>query len=259
MLDDVRIVLVRTFHPGNIGSAARCMKTMGLTQLYLVAPKQYPSAEAEKMAAGAADILESVTVVTDLYDAVADCNIVIATSARSRDYDTPVFSPEQAARFVGNHCGKNKTAILFGPERMGLHNEDLLLARYRIDIPGNPAYRSLNLAAAVQIVCYELFKAAQEQDCSEPARSLISSQPTINSPGNASSMPSTADFERFHAHLEAVLQRISFLRTHRGETLSRIRNLFDRAQLTSADLNIPRGILSAVEKKTADTQQEKPL
>lgn len=250
MLDDVRIVLVRTFHPGNIGSAARCMKTMGLKQLYLVAPKQFPSAEAEKMAAGAADILESVTVVNNLYEAVADCNIVLATSARSRDYDTPVFSPEQAASFVGAQSGANKTAILFGPERMGLHNEDLILARYRIDIPGNPDYRSLNLASAVQIVSYELFKAAQTLGCTEPSENGSSSQPTITPHNQASSMPSTADFERFHVHLETVLERISFLRAHRGETLSRIRNLFDRAQLTTADLNILRGILSAIEKKT---------
>jgi len=156
-LDHVRIVLVRTFHPGNIGSAARSMKTMGLSDLCLVAPKDFPSAEANKMAAGAEDMLETVTVVDNLRSAIADCTTIIASTARPRGYDLPELNPEEAAEMLVEGAKTNPVALIFGPERMGLHNDDIRLAKYRVTIPANPDYSSLNMASAVQTLSYEIF------------------------------------------------------------------------------------------------------
>ena len=146
MLENIRIVLVRTFHPGNIGSAARSMKTMGLSDLYLVEPKNFPSEEAIKMAAGAADVVEGATVVSSLAEAIEDCTVVVASTARPRGYDLPCLSPEQTALKLNQGAKSGPVALIFGPERMGLHNDDIRLAKYRVTIPANPDYSSLNMA-----------------------------------------------------------------------------------------------------------------
>lgn len=238
-LNNIRFVLVRTFHPGNIGSAARSMKTMGLSDLCLVNPKQFPDPEAEKMAAGAKDMIDNIRVESSLYDAVADCTVVAASTARPRGYDLPELSPEAAAKLLTKNAKSSPVALIFGPERMGLHNDDLKLAKYRITIPANPDYCSLNLASAVQILSYEIYKA---NIIDKPLR-------TAESP--LSQFATTEDTELLHQHLESVLHKISFLRPHQGETLLRIRHLLTRAQLTQQDLNILRGILSAIEKSIA--------
>lgn len=240
-LNNVRIVLVRTFHPGNIGSAARAMKTMGLSDLCLVAPKDFPSPEANKMAAGAEALVESATRVESLKDAVADCTIVAATSVRPRGYDLPVCSPEQASELLLEHANSSKVAVIFGPERMGLHNRDLELARYRIEIPANPEYGSLNLASAVQILTYELFKQAQRSN-TQPIQQ--------QRPRSTNERPTTEQLEMLHDHLERVLRRIAFLRPHEGETLERLRNLLNRSELDVIETNILRGILTTIEKNT---------
>lgn len=233
-LDRVRIVLVRTFHPGNIGSAARSMKTMGLSDLCLVAPKDFPSDEANKMAAGAEDMLESVTVVDTLKEALHDCTTIIASTARPRGYDLPELNPEEAAQMLTTGAQQNPVALIFGPERMGLHNDDIRLAKYRVTIPANPEYSSLNMAAAVQTLSYEIFKAAQ----------------STTKPSNKAQreLPSSEDIERFYEHLERVLKNIRFLRPHQGETLLRIRHLVSRAEPDVLEMNILRGILTAIEK-----------
>lgn len=233
-LDRVRIVLVRTFHPGNIGSAARSMKTMGLSDLCLVAPREFPSEEATKMAAGAQDLLTSVRLADSLPQAIADCTAVIACTARPRGYDLPSLSPGEAAQMLLDGARTDPVAVVFGPERMGLHNDDVQLAKYRLTIPANPAYSSLNLAAAVQILSYEIFK---------------QSLSTANSgPRSARELPTSMEVERLHAHLESVLKQIEFLRPHQGETLLRTRHLLNRAEPSTAEINILRGILSSIEK-----------
>ena len=236
-LDRVRIVLVRTFHPGNIGSAARSMKTMGLSDLCLVAPKDFPSPEANKMAAGAEDMLDCVTVTDNLQEAITDCTTVIASTARPRGYDLPELNPEQAAEMLVSGANTNPVALIFGPERMGLHNDDIRLAKYRVTIPANPDYSSLNMASAVQTLSYEIFKKANQH-------AVIAPQKTHRE------LPSSDDVERLYVHLESVLKDIKFLRPHQGETLLRIRHLITRAEPDVLEMNILRGILTAIEKNT---------
>lgn len=237
-LDNIRIVLVRTFHPGNIGSAARSMKTMGLTDLALVAPKNYPSDEAEKMAAGANDVLANASVYESIGDAIKDCTAVIASTARPRGYDLPEIGPSETAEILLNSAKTNPVALLFGPERMGLHNDDIQFAKYRVTIPANPAYSSLNMASAVQTLSYEIFKASQ-----------TSVKPdSIRAPRD---LPSSHEIELFYKHLEEVLKDISFLRPHQGETMQRLRQLYSRAEPDVLELNILRGILSSTQKTIA--------
>ncbi len=236
MLNNIRIVLVRTFHPGNIGSAARSMKTMGLTDLTLVEPRDFPSDEAEKMAAGATDVVANARLFDTLPDAIADCTTVIASTARPRGYDLPELDPEAAASLLVQDAQKGPVALIFGPERMGLHNEDIKHAKYRVTIPANPEYSSLNMAAAVQTLSYEVYKAAMR--CT-PMQEKAPAQRDL---------PTSEDIERFYVHLEQVLGDIRFLRPHQGETMQRLRHLFTRAEPDVLELNILRGILSAVEK-----------
>ena len=239
MLDNIRIVLVRTFHPGNIGSAARSMKTMGLTDLALVEPRDFPSDEAEKMAAGATDVVASARTFKSLPDAIADCTTVIASTARPRGYDLPELDPETAASLLVQDAQKGPVALIFGPERMGLHNEDIKHAKYRVTIPANPAYSSLNMAAAVQTLAYEVYKAATR----------VTPANAITPP--ARDLPTSEDIERFYSHLEQVLGDIRFLRPHQGETMQRLRHLFTRSEPDVLELNILRGILSAIDKTRA--------
>ena len=240
-LDRVRIVLVRTFHPGNIGSAARSMKTMGLSDLCLVAPKDFPSPEANKMAAGAEEMLESVTIVETLEEALKDCTTIIASTARPRGYDLPELNPEQAANMLISGAETKPVALIFGPERMGLHNDDIRLAKYRVTIPANPDYSSLNMASAVQTLSYEIFKQANTKNLSLTKKDLEQTQKEL---------PSSEDVERLYVHIEKVLKDIKFLRPHQGETLDRIRHFITRAEPDILEMNILRGILTAIEKNT---------
>ncbi|MFT5573656.1 MAG: tRNA (cytidine32/uridine32-2'-O)-methyltransferase [Cryomorphaceae bacterium] len=234
-LNRIRIVLVRTFHPGNIGSAARSMKTMGLSDLCLVAPKQFPSKEANKMAAGAEDMLAKVSVKSSLDDAIRDCTVVIASTARIRGYDLPELNPEQAAQMLVSGAKSSPVALIFGPERMGLHNDDIKLAKYRVTIPANPEYNSLNMAAAVQTLSYEIYK-----------NSTI--EAPIAAVQRGCDLPSSDDIELLFEHLEKVLKDIGFLRPHQGETLLRIRHLLNRTEPNKLEVKLLRGILSSIEK-----------
>ena len=237
-LQNIRVVLVRTFHPGNIGSALRSMKTMGLEDLCLVSPRDFPNDQANKMAAGAEDLLGRVKVVESLTEAIASCTLVIASTVRRRSYDLPELSPAAAARKLVVAAASSPVALLFGPERMGLHNQDLQHATHRVTIPATPAYNSLNMAAAVQILSYEIFKAAFKGGLNE-------SQPVVTA---TRELPSAEDIERLHIHLEKVLHDIDFLRPHQGETLQRLRTLITRAEPDLLETNIIRGILTAMEK-----------
>lgn len=237
-LANIKIVLVRTFHPGNIGSTARSMKTMGLSDLCLVSPRDFPSLEAEKMAAGAQDILADVSIFTSVPQAVAECGAIIASTARVRGYDLPKLNPQQAAQMLVEHAESSKVALLFGPERMGLHNQDIQYAKYRVSIPANPEYNSLNLAAAVQTLSYEIYK-----DFLRVKDNSIESYVD-----REKALPSSSDIERLHEHLERVLRQIKFLRPHQGETLQRLRHLISRAEPDVLELNILRGILKRIEQ-----------
>lgn len=237
-LDNIRIVLVRTFHPGNIGSAARSMKTMGLTDLALVGPKDYPSEEAEKMAAGANDVLNNASVHDSIADAIKDCTAVIASTARPRGYDLPEVAPCEASEILLNGAKTNPVALIFGPERMGLHNDDIKFAKYRVTIPANPEYSSLNMASAVQTLSYEIFKASL----------ALPSDSQLSSARVSRELPTSNEVELFYDHLENVLKDISFLRHHQGETMQRLRHLYSRAELDASELKILRGILSSTQK-----------
>lgn len=236
-LQSIRVVLVRTFHSGNIGSSARAMKTMGLTDLYLVNPKDFQKDQALQMAMSADDVVENAHHVDSLYDAVSDCSVVIGSTARSRGYDLPFLNPEQAAMLALDHSSKDhKVALIFGPERMGLGNEDLTLCTHRVTIPTNPDYSSLNISAAVQTICYEVLKNSLS-DVEEEKSELLTAFPT------------TENMEKFYTHLELTLNETGFInKSHPGEIMQKLRTLFSKAQMNEQELNIMRGILSSINR-----------
>jgi len=238
-LSAIRIVLVEPSHPGNIGAVARAMKNMALAELILVRPKAYPHAEATARASGADDLLARARVVGSVAEAVADCGFVAATTSRSRDHNFRALDLHEATERIFAMSERGPAAVLFGAERTGLTNEELALAHLLIRIPANPEYPSLNLAMAVQLVCYELFRAAGTPASSRP---LVESDVPL-APG--------ADMERFYAHLQEVLDEVDFRDRTQGGThlMTRIRRLFQRCEMDQNEVNILRGILTAVQSK----------
>ena len=246
VLDSIRIVLVQTYHPGNIGAIARAMKTMGLNELYLVDPKDYPAEEASNRAAGALDVLDNATVVATLPEALADCTQVFATSARKRNYTRPQVTAEEAAGWIKTNPNE-KIAIVFGRERMGLSNEQLGLCQQLLYIPGNPEYDVLNIGSAVQIVSYELFKQFGMHRDEIPTPDIIKGE-DINE-----EYASQQDMERFYQHLESTLSDTGFLvKNHPGEAIQRLQQMFARAQPNAKELRMLRGILGSVDKLTKE-------
>jgi TrmH family RNA methyltransferase len=226
-----RIVLVRTSHPGNIGGAARAMKTMGLTRLHLVAPLKFPHADATARASGGADVLDAARVHETLEEAIADCTLVIGASSRQRTLPWPVLDARAAAMRVA--ATPDETAIVFGAEQSGLDNRELERCNALLQIPCNPLYGSLNLAAAVQIVTYELRMAAHTPVAEERETPLATA----------------AELEYFYAHLQRVMEALDFLDPeHPKHLMRRMRRLFNRASLDQNELNILRGLLAAWEK-----------
>ncbi len=234
-LDTIRIVLVETSHPGNIGAAARAMKTMGLGELYLVNPALYPNAEATARASGADDVLARAVVCDSLDDALRDCTLVVGSSARMRTRRWPQLEPRAFAEKAVDEGRRGRVALVFGRERTGLTNEELDRCNYVVSISANPEYSSLNLAAAVQVFAYELRVAAQG-GVGEPA----------TEPGEE---PAAAeDVERFYEHMERTLVELGFLDPQNPRHLMRrLRRLYNRARLTHNEINILRGILSAAQ------------
>lgn len=236
-LDRIRIVLVNTSHPGNIGAAARAMKTMGLSRLYLVQPLEFPHAEATAMASTAVDVLLSARTFGSLDEALTDCVLAIGTTARSRSLEWPGLTPAESVQTLLQHSGKGDVALVFGRERSGLTNDELARCQFMTSIPANPEYSSLNLAAAVQVYGYEL-RQALEQGVSR------------NAGGEDDELPATnAQMEGFYGHLQQALREIGVIADDRPyETLlRRLRRLFNKAQLTITEINILRGILSAAQ------------
>lgn len=241
MLDNIRIVLVNTSHQGNIGSAARAMKTMGLSDLVLVDPVETPQSHASALAAGATDILANARTVSHLQDAISDCQLVLATSARSRTLDWPMLNPREAGARAVAEGAQGRVALVFGRENSGLTNDELQLSQFHVHIPANPEYSSLNLAMAVQTLSYEVRMAwlAQEADA-----------PDERAP---SPYPLGEDLERFYSHLESSLTRAGFIvRQHPGLVMNKLRRLFNRARPESNELNILRGMLSTYDKRMRD-------
>ncbi|MFT4764015.1 MAG: tRNA (cytidine32/uridine32-2'-O)-methyltransferase [Oleispira sp.] len=246
ILDSIRIVLVQTYHPGNIGAIARAMKTMGLKELFLVDPREYPAEEASSRAAGALDVLDNATVVTTLPEALADCTQVFATSARKRNYTRPQVTAEEAAGWIKANPNE-KIAIVFGRERMGLSNEQLGLCQQLLYIPGNPEYDVLNIGSAVQIVSYELFKQFGLHRDEIEASELDQISP------EGEEYASQQDMERFYQHLESTLSDTGFLvKNHPGEAIQRLQQMFARAQPNAKELRMLRGILGSVDKLTKE-------
>lgn len=233
----VRFVLCETSHPGNIGAAARAMKTMGFSDLVLVNPREFPSAEARARASGAVDLLEQVTVTDTLAQAIAGCGLVIGASARRRSLQWPELSPRECAAEAVQLATSKPVAIVFGTERAGLSNAQMDLCNALVYIPANPEYSSLNLAAAVQLIAYELRLAGDNPV--EPQKSEWS--------------PATADdMERFYEHLHRVLLSSGFLKPDNPRHLMRkLRRIFNRSRLDEHELQILRGILAAVEPREA--------
>ena len=230
----IRIVLVATRHPGNIGSAARAMKVMGLKELRLVAPEDFPSPVATALAAGAEDVLDAALVFADVRSAVADCGLVVGTTARTRELNWEIVEPRAAASGIVEAARSSGVAIVFGPERTGLENDDLGQCQRLITIPAAPEYASLNVAMAVQIVAYELWLAAR----SSPSPAASGDVP----------LASAHEMEQFYRHLDEVLEEVGFRdRTGEGHLQTRLRRLFNRTVLDQNEVNILRGILTAIQ------------
>ena len=247
-LSHVRIVMVNTTLPANIGSALRAMKTMGLCKLVLVAPKTYPHPDIDALAAGATDLIEQIEVVEQLEDAIADCHLVFGTSARTRTIPWPLLDARPAAKkslnAVAQH-GQN-IAIIFGREDRGLTNEELALANYHVTIPVNEEYGVLNVAQAIQVICYEMRMAAIDivGKVADPeatmqvtdSEAMQWDEPLVNH----------AQMQQFYPHLEKMLAEIEFMDPKNPRLLPlRLRRLFGRIQLDRMEYHLLRGILAA--------------
>ena len=235
----IRIVLVGTTHPGNIGAAARAMKNMGVTDLALVNPRYFPDKEATARASGAEDLLDNATVTENLPDAIADCVYVAGASARARAISWPCLEPRECASKLIEESARGPVAAVFGPENSGLSNEDLDHCDALLTIPTNPDFSSLNLAMAVQVLTYELRVA-----------SMLNEGPVFD----VEALPATSEeLENFYEHLENTLTDIEFLDPDNPRLLMRrLRRLFIRARPDKNEVGILRGILAAVDSKQKD-------
>ncbi len=243
LLSHIKIVLVETTHPGNIGAVARAMKNMKINNLWLVAPKSFPSAEATARASGADDVLAAATVCESLQEAVADCQLVVGASARSRAISWPEITPRACAEKVVINKPEQSVAIVFGRENSGLKNHELDLCHFLLRIPCNTEYSSLNIAAAVQVVCYELFVATGLQ------------QTTLRVGDKGESpLATVAEMESFYTHLYEALADIGFMHPDKSKSIMRrLRRIYNRIQLDTKELDILRGIL----RMSQDNQKSK--
>ncbi|MBY4678869.1 RNA methyltransferase [Marinobacterium arenosum] len=244
MLENITIILVNTTHPGNIGGTARAMKNMGLTDLRLVDPKIFPSEVATARASRATDLLDNAQLFNDLESAVADCQLVVGTSARERHIPWPLINPRQLAAIAAPLPETTRVAVVFGREDRGLTNEELQLCHHHVNIPTNEEFSSLNIAAAVQVIAYELRMAALEQ-----AEQAAGERPQWGTDWDIE-LAEHRELELMFEHLESVLVDIDFLDPNNPRQLMpRLRRLLLRAVPDKVEVNVLRGILKAVEKK----------
>lgn len=257
-LHNIRIILVNTSHPGNIGATARAMKNMGLRHLYLVDPKEFPSAVATGRAVSAVDILESAVVTPTLEEAIVDCGLVIGASARSRRVPWPLLSPPQCAEKVADESRNNKVALVFGREDAGLTNEELQLCHYHVNIPADEEYSSLNLAAAVMVISYEV-RMALLRRAGEPLARTDSSHDVAGAQGQAEDVvvaglewdvprATGQQLESFYTHLEQVMIDLNFHDPENPRLLMmRMRRLFGRIRPDQMEISILRGLMSHID------------
>jgi tRNA (cytidine32/uridine32-2'-O)-methyltransferase len=240
LLENIRIVLINTSHPGNIGAAARAMKNMGLSRLYLVEPKEYPSLEAIRRSVGAVDILDDAVVVNDLNEAISDCVWVAGTSARLRSIEWPIYEPGECVQKALDNIEQGDIAIVFGRENNGLSNQEMEKCNVLLHIPTNPEYSSLNIAAAVQVVCYEF-------------RLALTDKIPVQAKGNKHRQDVIADsnqLDGLYSHLHDALDQLGFFGTNNPDVMMRrLKGLFNRANTTQREVSIFRGICSAIQGK----------
>jgi tRNA/rRNA methyltransferase len=246
-LSHVRVVVSHTTHPGNIGAAARAMKTMGLRDLYLINPRHFPDPQADAMAAGADDVLRDATVCSSIDEALQGVVFTVAMTARLRDISIEVKTPREAMPLLLQQAATQPVALLFGTEMSGLTNEEMGKAQVLVNIPAHPDFSSLNIAAAVQVVSYELSVAAQ---------SYLPSMPETRPAAHE-------QVEGFFVHLEKTLHEIGFFTTQNpARMMQRLRRLYARARLEQDEINILRGIMSVAteynSRLRARYQQEHP-
>lgn len=239
MLTNIRIVLVGTTHPGNIGAAARAMKTMCLSRLHLVSPEKFPCAEATARASGADDVLAQARIHDSLDAALAGCRLVFGASARRRTIQWPEVDPRECAALAVAESAAGEVALVFGREHSGLTNAELERCHYLLHIPSNPGYSSLNLAAAVQVITYEIMMAGGP-GCDTAAATEADETDRVTA----------GEMEKFYDHLQQTLFDITFLDpANPRQLMRRLRRLFNRIQLDRNEYNILRGILTEAQKK----------
>ena len=246
-LNNIRIVMIATSHPGNIGSAARAMLTMGITDLYLVSPKSFPDQQASTMASGADQVLENATVVGSLAEAIADCHLVIGTSARSqRTVQWSHLDSTECGERVAMHCRQGKVALVFGRESSGMTNEELESCHHLTSIPVNPEFKSLNIAAAVQVLCYA---------CSIAFKST---EAALVSFDKETALASTEELAGFYQHLEETLIATRYLNPKEPRLLMRkLRGLFGRVQLQKVEVGMLRGFFSSAQGSKFISREQK--
>ncbi len=251
-LDNIRIVLVNTTHPGNIGAVARAMKNMGLSQLYLVKPKRFPDEEAVFRSAHAVDILDNAVITETLDEALEGVGMIIGTSARERRIPWPLLNPREAADETVREASGHPVAILFGREDRGLTNEELQKCHRHLHIPTASEYSSLNVAAAVQVVCYEIRMALMGSALPSGKQYVSDMREWDVSPAD------TVMLEHFYEHLEKVLVEIDFMDPDNPrQTMPRLRRLFNRVRMDEMEVAMLRGILNAMEGKRKKNRRGK--
>jgi tRNA/rRNA methyltransferase len=247
LLSRIRVVLCRPSHPGNIGAAARAMKTMGLSDLRLVQPRSFPDPEADARATGAVDVLESAKISDSLPEALAGAVFVVALSARRRDLGPSIGEPREMVARLLAEAMQWPVALVFGNETVGLSNDEIQQCHAAVTIPANPEFSSLNLGSAVQVLCYEL-----------RTQAFAGLPPVVDSKVTpfASPLASHDELEGMYAHFEAVMTDTGFLNPqHPGRLMPKIRRLFGRARVERDEINILRGILAATQSGTGHARK----
>jgi len=239
ILDQIKIVLSHTTHPGNIGATARAMKVMGLSDLALVNPKKFPCAEATERASKASDILANARIYDEMNQALAECRLIVGASVRTRSLPSKLVTPRELVSVIQEKPNNLPVAILFGTESSGLTNEELHLCHYQVYIPTNPEYSSLNLASAVQLISYEMRLAFSEMK-QLPDQRVIANEQII----------SRQQFDGLIAHFDKVMQFTGYINPeHRKDIDIRMNRLLSKAQITESENRVLRGFLSSIENR----------
>ena len=248
IFERMRMVMVNTTHPGNIGAAARAMKNMGLNRLYLVEPKEYPAEKAVWRAAGALDVLDKTVVVSSLEEAIADCGLVVGTSARGRRIPWPMLTPRECGERAVAEVSTHEIAVVFGREDRGLTNEELQKCNFHVHIPSNPEYGVLNVASALQVICYEIRVAWLTATEGHAPKFEDWDVPPADQ----------AQMEHYFRHLEETLAQLNFLDPDNPkQTVTRIRRLYNRLRMDEMELAILRGMLTSMQNYIYHNPSEK--